>query len=226
MFRFLELSELLGPLTFSEVTNRNLTQPIQTAPASKMKRQFNVCEKQELVVAKKNKGGGGKQRIQATRGRGARPGARRPLSRVLKEGAAAWAWRASPLGSGRARPASFPLVGSGCQEGARKPSNPFSFMRPFLGSCRALRLIRPSLVGMLPAREKLGLHFRASSLLSFPHYLFLENGVVLIVFSFSACGRFSPLPHFLDLRSVYFRGWTRKSPSLLDARQRLTRGGK
>ena len=53
-----------------------------------MKRQFNVCEKQELVVAKKNKGGGGKQRIQATRGRGARPGARRPLSRVLKEGAA------------------------------------------------------------------------------------------------------------------------------------------
>ena len=195
MFRFLELSELLGPLTFSEVTNRNLTQPIQTAPASKMKRQFNVCEKQELVVAKKNKGGGGKQRIQATRGRGARPGARRPLSRVLKEG-------------------------------ARKPSNPFSFMRPFLGSCRALRLIRPSLVGMLPAREKLGLHFRASSLLSFPHYLFLENGVVLIVFSFSACGRFSPLPHFLDLRSVYFRGWTRKSPSLLDARQRLTRGGK
>lgn len=153
-------------------------------------------------------------------------GARRPLSRVLKEGAAAWAWRASPLGSGRARPASFPLVESGCQEGARKPSNPFSFMRPFLGRCRALRLIRPSVVGMLPAREELGLHFRASSLLSFPHYLFLENGVVLIVFSFSACGRFSPLPHFLDLRSVYFRGWTRKSPSLLDARQRLTRGGK
>lgn len=73
MFRFLELSELLDPLTFSEATNRNLTQPIQTAPASKVKRQLNVCEKQELVVAKKNKGGGGKQRIQATRGRGGRP---------------------------------------------------------------------------------------------------------------------------------------------------------
>lgn len=69
----MELSELLGPLTFSEVTNRNLTQPIQTAPASKVKRQFNVCEKQVLVVAKKNKGEGEKQRIRATRGRGARP---------------------------------------------------------------------------------------------------------------------------------------------------------
>lgn len=153
-------------------------------------------------------------------------GARRPLSRVLKAGAAAWAWPRVPARQWQGQASSFSLVGSGCQEGARKPSNPFSFMRPFLGSCRALRLIRPSLVGMRPARVELGLHFRASSLLSFSHYLFLENGVVLIVFSFSACGRYSPLPRFLDLRSVYFRAWTRKSPSLLDARQRLTRGGK
>lgn len=153
-------------------------------------------------------------------------GARLPLSRVLKARAAAWAWLTSPFSSGRARPASFPLVGSGCREGARKPSNPFSFMRPFLGSCRARRLIRPSLVGMRLARVELGLHFRASSLFSFPHYLFLENGVVLMVFSFFACGRSSPVPRFLDLCRVYFRGWTRKSPSLLDARQRLTGGGK
>lgn len=33
------------------------------------------------------------------------------------------------------------FVGSDCQEGGRKPSNPFSFMRPFLGSCLARWLI-------------------------------------------------------------------------------------
>lgn len=98
-------------------------------------------------------------------------------------------------------------------------------MRPFLGSCRARRLILPSLVGMRLARVELGLHFRASSLFSFPHYLFLENGVVLMVFSFSACGRFSPVPRFLDLCHVYFRGWTRKSPSLwMRANGSLERG--
>lgn len=61
-------------------------------------------------------------------------------------------------GSAVARPGMFSLgggslVGSDCREGGRKPSNPFSFMRPFLGSRRTCWLICLSVVCMRSGKE-------------------------------------------------------------------------
>lgn len=87
--------------------------------------------------------------------------------------------RPRALGSGRAKPLPFLWWEAGVR---RERGNPMYSHDPFLGSCRALRLIRPSLVGMRPARVELGLHFRASSTVEASLITFLENGVVLIVF--------------------------------------------
>lgn len=182
------------------------------------------------MVAKKNEGGGGKPRRRGTGRRGASPrGAAAALQGPDGGSGLGGLARSPPLCLGWARPAFFRLwmsCGKRVSEGTRKPSNPFSCMRLFLGRRRPRRLIRRSLVCMRPARVELALHFRVSShSFASPHYLFLENGVVLPVFSFSACTRASPLPRSLDRRRVYFRGWSWEPRRLLDKRQKLARGG-
>lgn len=142
-------------LTFRVVTNRNLTLPMQTLSSSKTQKHFNLSVKKKgVVLPRKMKVEAGATNKsdsvlrlrwgerQGQLGSGPR-GQAQALSRVLKAGAAAGTpgpgWVPGVVVT---RPACFLLsvealweeIVGGCGVEAGKPSNPFSFMRPFLGS--------------------------------------------------------------------------------------------